>query len=301
MYYLLFAILYLVSLLPFRLLYILSDFAFFILYHVVGYRKNIVYNNLDIAFPEKSVEEKKAIMKKFYKNLTDTFIETIKLLSISEKIFDRHISIDVSNLNALAEKGLSIQVHSGHQMNWEMAHLAFSKNVKIPWVGVYMQIKNSSMNKLFLKIRRKFNAVMLAAGDFKKSIRNFYNSQYMLALIADQNPGIPKNAQWLYFFNRPAPFLGGPEKGAIRNKTAVVFANFVKTSRGYYRFETTVITEDASVMQDGELTLLYRDFLEESICKQPDNYLWSHRRWKIPYKSIYAKRWIDSRPAPADH
>lgn len=259
-----------------------------------------MYNNLDIAFPEKSAGEKKVIMRKFYKNLTDTFIETIKLLSISNKRFHKHISIDVSEVNALVHKGISIQVHSGHQMNWEYAHLAFSKNVNVPWIGVYMQINNSSMNKLFLKIRSKYNAVMMAAGDFKKSIRNYYSSQYMLALIADQNPGIPKNAQWLYFFNRPAPFLGGPEKGAIRNKTAVVFVNFVKTARGQYRFEPVIITENASDMQDGELTLRYRDFLESSIRKQPDNYLWSHRRWKIPYNSNYAKRWIDTRPAPAD-
>ncbi len=298
MYYLLYAILYLLSLLPFRVLYILSDAAFFILYNVAGYRKKIVYGNLDIAFPEKTPDEKMLIMRKFYKNLTDTFIETIKLLSISDKTFDKRISIDVNAVNALAEKGLSIQVHSGHQMNWEYAHLAFSRNVTVPWIGVYMQIKNPSMDRLFLKIRKKFQAVMLAAGDFKKSIRNYYGSQYMLALIADQNPGIPKNAQWLYFFNRPAPFLGGPEKGAIRNKTAVVFVNFVKTSRGYYRFEPNIITEDASNLKDGELTLRYRDFLESCIREQPDNYLWSHRRWKIPYNSSYAKRWIDPQPAP---
>ncbi len=298
MYYLLYTILYLMSLLPFRMLYVLSDVAFFILYHIVGYRKKIVYNNLDIAFPEKTPAEKKVIMKKFYRNLTDTFIETIKLLSISDRTFDKHISIDVKALNALADKGISIQVHSGHQMNWEYAHLAFARHVKVPWIGVYMQIKNPAMNRLFLKIRSKYHAVMLAAGDFKKSIRNYYSSQYMLALIADQNPGIPKNAQWLYFFNRPAPFLGGPEIGAIRNKTALVFVNFVKTARGYYRFEPTIITEDASDMKDGELTLLYRDFLENSIRLQPDNYLWSHRRWKIPYNSLYAKRWIDPKEAP---
>ena len=46
-------------------------------------------SNLTIAFPEKSSEEKIQIAKDFYKNLTDTFIETIKLFSISKKEFNR--------------------------------------------------------------------------------------------------------------------------------------------------------------------------------------------------------------------
>jgi KDO2-lipid IV(A) lauroyltransferase len=298
MYYLIYGPLYLLSLLPFFILYAISDFAFFLLYHVAGYRKKIVLHNLDIAFPEKTAAEKKQIAWKFYKHLTDTFIETIKLLSISDKQFDKRISIDTTECNRLVAQGKNLQVHSGHQMNWEYAHLAFAKNMEVLWVGVYMHINNKHINRLYLKIRSKFNAHMLAARDFSKDIRDIYTKQYALALIADQNPGWPKNNYWLNFFNRPAPFMAGAEKGAVRNNTAVVFVNFVKLKRGYYRFEPYVITENAGTMADGELTRLYRDFLEASIRKQPDNYLWSHRRWKWPYQKEYQKRWIDTVPPP---
>lgn len=298
MYYIVYAVLYLISLLPFFILYLISDLAYFILYYLVGYRKKVVLDNLSIAFPEKSFTEKRSIMRKFYRNLTDTFIETIKLLSISQKNLDRRNVVDFSLLDQLQNKGLNVQLHSGHQMNWEYANLAFSKKSKVPWIGIYMQISSKVMEKLFLKIRRKYNAVLISARDFTKTIRSFYNQQYILALIADQNPGIPKNAQWLYFFNKPAPFMASPEKGAIRNGTAVVFVNFIKVRRGYYRYDTELITENASDMQDGELTRLYRDFLEKGIRSQPDNYLWSHRRWKFSYDESFEKRWIDLRNAP---
>jgi KDO2-lipid IV(A) lauroyltransferase len=267
------------------------------MYHLAGYRKEIVLSNLNIAFPEKSDTEKKQIAKQFYKNLVDTFIETIKLLSISDKEFDRRVSIDIKQCNDIVQYK-NIQVHSGHQMNWEYAHLAFAKNIQALWVGVYLEINDKKIDRLFLKVRKKFNAFMLPTGEFIKKIRTIYGQRYALALITDQNPGIPKNAYWLYFFNRPAPFMAGAEKGAIRNNTAVVFVNFLKLRRGYYKFEPVLITENANEFKDGELTVLYRNFLEDAIRQQPANYLWSHRRWKWEYDHDYEKRWIDTTPPP---
>ena len=267
------------------------------MYHVLGYRKEIVMSNLSIAFPNKSPEERAAIAKQFYKNLADTFLETIKLLSISASAFEKRITLDPTEVNRIASFK-NVQVHSGHQMNWEYAHLAFAKKMNVRWVGVYMKIKNNNIDRLFLQIRRRFCAHMVSAGNFSKEIRPVYDQRYALALIADQNPGIPKNAYWLHFFNRPAPFLTGADKGATRNNTAVVFVNFIKVRRGYYKFEPHIITENGSEFKDGEITLLYRDFLERSITERPDNYLWSHRRWKWSYKNEYKRRWIDKIPAP---
>jgi KDO2-lipid IV(A) lauroyltransferase len=74
----------------------------------------------------------------------------------------------------------------------------------------------------------------------------------------------------------------------------------IKVKRGKYRFITEVLIEYVSNLKEGELTRLYRDKLEETICQNPDNYLWSHRRWKWPYKSEYAEKWIDVSPIPTD-
>ena len=109
MYYIIYGSLYLVSLLPFFILYGISDFAYFIIYRISGYRKEVVFYNLRIAFPEKSEIEIKAIAKQFYKNLIDTFIETVKLLSISEKDFNKRAVVDLEECNALGRKGLNIQ------------------------------------------------------------------------------------------------------------------------------------------------------------------------------------------------
>lgn len=299
MYYIIYGLLYLVSLLPFFILYAISDFASFMLYRVVKYRKQIVLDNLHIAFPEKSIEEKKAIAKKFYTNLTDTFIETIKLLSISEKEFNKRAIMNLDECNAIAAKGKSIQFSCGHQMNWEYGNWVMSQNMKIPWVGVYMKINSKAVDRLFYNLRAKKGAVLVAAHEFKARMHQVFDKPYALGLAADQNPGVPQKAFWLYFFSKAAPFVQGPDKGAIRTNSAVVFANFVKTKRGYYEFVPTVITENGRDLTAGELTRMYRDYLEASIRTAPDNYLWSHRRWKWEYQPEYEKFWIDNVPPPA--
>lgn len=62
-------------------------------------------NNLAIAFPQKTEQERKGIAKQFYKNLIDTFLESIKLLSISKDEINIRAMMDFSEVNQLIEKG----------------------------------------------------------------------------------------------------------------------------------------------------------------------------------------------------
>lgn len=297
MYYIIYGLLYLMSLLPFWFLYLLSDFVAFLLYNVFAYRKKVVMYNLSIAFPEKSMKEKKAIAKKFYHNLTDTFLETVKMISLSDKAFEKRCTIEIAKTNELAARGISIQLHSGHQMNWEYMNWILAKNLTIPWIGIYQPITNKALNKIFYQFRSRYKTVLVSVKEFRTRMHQLFKQQYALGLAADQNTS-PPTAYWQYFFSKPAPFVMGPEKGAIKNKTAVVFFNAVRgKKRGYFHFETTVITENAAGMEKGELTRMYRDFLENIIRQQPENYLWTHRRWRHNYSPEFEKNWIDNRTA----
>lgn len=253
-------------------------------------------NNLGIAFPEKSIEERKSIAKFFYRNLTDTFIETIKLLSISEDEFLKRASINVEKILPLIKKGKNIQFHCGHQFGWEFGNWIIAKKMPISFIGIYMKIKNKMVNRLFYKLRSRPGTVLVAAQEFKQKMHQLFVNQYTIGLVADQSPGDASYAYWLNFFNRPTPFVTGPDRSAIKNDTAVVFVNLKKIKRGYYFFETEVFCENGSQFKEGEITLSYRDFLEKSIKEQPDNYLWSHRRWKFEYSEEYSMRWIDKIP-----
>jgi Kdo2-lipid IVA lauroyltransferase/acyltransferase len=288
-YYPVYWLLYLLSLLPLRVLYLLSDFAFFILYRVVAYRKNVVYDNLKIAFPEKTDEERKKIAKEFYLNFTDTFIEMLKMISVSEKEVQRRGQCDFVLINSLIEKGYNIHIMAGHQFNWEFANLVYALHLKIPFVGIYMPVGNKIMDRIFFNMRSKFGTIMISAHDFKHKMHGVFSKQYLLALAADQNPSNPSRAYWLHFFSKPAPFVTGPSKGAVKNNTAVVYVGFHKVKRGYYSFKASLVTDEGISHTPEELTIIYRNLLEETIRQNPSNYLWTHRRWRHEWKPEYGE------------
>jgi KDO2-lipid IV(A) lauroyltransferase len=298
MYFVIYGFLYLVSLLPFPVLYFFSDGIYFFLFYVFGYRRKIVKANLKIAFPEKSDKEIRKISKQFYHNLTDTFIEIIKLISMSNRIFEKRCKGDFTIIEDLIKKGKNVQLHAGHQFNWEFGSLFMSKTIKsIPTYAIYMPINNTAVERLFLKIRQKYGTIFIKAPEFREKREQIFNERFVFFLAADQNPGSPGSAYWLNYFSKPAPFITGPEVGGIKNDTAIVFVRSRIPKRGHYVLECTLCCENAATTAPGEITRAFRDFLEKIIKEEPTNYLWTHRRWKWDYQEEYSNNWIDTKPA----
>ncbi len=290
MYYLVYGFLYILSLLPLRVLFVFSDFIYFIIYYVVGYRKKIVLNNLSIAFPEKTEKEREQIAKQFYHNLTDTFIETIKLIGASRGFIQRHVTADYSIFEKLHAEGRSSQVHLGHNFNWEFVQHAFALYAKQPFLGVYMPMESKVFNRIFIKMRSRFGTILLPATDMRKAMIPWRNKEYILGLVADQNPGDPARAFWVNFFGRPTPFVTGPENGARLNNLVVVFCHITKAKRGHYIIHFQLAEENPLEQPKGALTKTYVHFLEKTIRANPEMWLWSHRRWKHGWKEEYGEQ-----------
>lgn len=286
-YYVVYGLLYLLSLLPLRVLFLFSDFAYIILYYIVGYRKKVVHYNLSIAFPDKPESERKEIAKRFYKNFTDNFIETIKLLSADVAYINEHFTGDYSIFEQLYQQGRKSQVHLGHNFNWEMANVAVAANISQQLLTLYMPIESKIFDRLFLKLRSVTGVVMLPATKIRSAILPWRNTQYSLALVADQSPAEPTNAYWVSFFGRPTAFLRAPENGARVGNLPVIFSSFIKTKRGHYHGFFELAEDSPASLPKGELTKRYAQYLEAFIRKHPDMYLWSHRRWKLVWKEEY--------------
>ncbi len=287
MYYVVYGFLYLLSLLPLRVLYFFGDVVYGIIYYLIGYRKKVVLKNLDIAFPYKTAGEKERIAKKFYRNFIDTFIETIKLFSVGKKWMQKHCKVDTSILYELHRQGKKCQIHLGHNFNWELANLVVPYDSPYLQLSIYMPLTNKTLDRIFKKLRAKNGAVLLPATRISQAMIPYRNEQYLMALVADQNPGVPSKAYWFHFFGRPTPFVRGPEKNARANQVAVVFAYITKQKRGYYEIHFELASDSPHLLQETELTKTYVSFLEKVIRASPEMWLWSHRRWKHEWKPEY--------------
>ncbi|HRH48744.1 MAG TPA: lipid A biosynthesis acyltransferase [Panacibacter sp.] len=292
MYYIIYGFLYALSLLPWCVLYIISDGIYLLMYYIIGYRKDVVMDNLTIAFPEKTAAERTAIMKDFYKGFIDNFIETIKLFSISGEELNKRFVGNFEVVNDLYATGKKVQLHSGHFFNWEFANLGYSHNFKYPLLTVYMPISNKALDKIFINMRKKFGANLIAATEFATKFAGYNKQQYCLALVGDQNPGSPENAYWTTFFGKMTPIVKGPERGARVANTAIVMCNFYKVKRGYYKTDLVLLTTEPRSLPQGEITKQMISFVEDSIRKHPSGYLWSHRRWKWEFDAEKYKKMV---------
>ena len=245
--------------------------------------------NLLIAFPEKTEEERVKIAKAFYHNFLDTFIETLKFLSISDRAFSKRISGNFEIFNQLYESGQNVQIHSGHFFNWEYMNWAVPKYAPYPFIGVYHEIRNKTINKLILNLRQRYHSIMLSSYDFKTTFHQLAKGRYALGLYADQHPPNIGQSFWLPFFGKLTPFVTGPEKSARINNTAVVFVHHYKVKRGYYHANFELITTTPQEYGRGQLTRVYVDWLQDCIRRKPSNYLWSHRRWKGEYREEFSR------------
>jgi Kdo2-lipid IVA lauroyltransferase/acyltransferase len=298
MYYIVYGLLYLFSLLPLRILFLFSDFVYLLLYYVFGYRKKVVMDNLLQAFPEKTENERKTIAKKFYRNFTDNWIETIKLLSISKAALNKRVSSNVDVFYQLHKEGRSVQLNLGHFFNWEYMTLYTGINQPYTFLTVYLPQSSKTTNRLFLHLRSRWGNPQLPATDMARAIIPWRKKQHLLALGADQSPPLGEFAYWLYFLNRPTAFLKGPEKFARLQQVPVVMMTTTKPKRGHYHFEYFLLADHPKEMKEGELMRQYAKHLEENIKLQPEIYLWSHKRWKRQWKPEYKDLWVDDKPMP---
>jgi KDO2-lipid IV(A) lauroyltransferase len=275
-----YGIFYLLSLLPWKVLYFLSDCIYALIYYIAGYRKDVVMKNLTIAFPEKTEKERKRIAKDFYHKFIDTFIEMIKLLSVSKKDLLKRVTTNIEILDELFETGQSVIMTSGHFFNWEFANLTASGFSKYPFIGIYKKVSNKAFDDLAYKLRGKFGTILISTEEFRKEYLHYSKVQHAIGLIADQNPANPAYGSWYPFFGKMAPFLRGPEKTAKSLDAAIVLVNFYQERRGHYKVDLSLYTTTPRLLPEGEITKTLVHFVEDCIRKNPSNYLWSHRRWK---------------------
>ena len=268
------------SLLPFSGLYLLSDFLFFVTYYLVRYRRDVVRRNLKNAFPDHSKADLKKIERKFYKNLADTSVETIKLLSISEEDLLKRVKFDTSLTTKYHTQGWPVFGMTSHFCNWEWLLVAGSNQLGLKLHAVYQKLSNSFFNDLMIRIRSRFGVVLHEKEDIVKDILHLNEGSYLISMVADQRPFSGENKYWTLFLNQDSAFYTGTELLARRKDIKVIYASMKRFSRGYYEVCFKEIESSPKTSLPGEITEKFIQLSEQDILDDPASYLWSHERWK---------------------
>jgi len=278
---LVYPIMWLISILPHRIFYFVSDLAFVLVYRIVGYRRKVVQENLNLVFPEKSSEEIKSIEKKFYKHLCDLFLEMIQTLNLSEEQIKKKYHITNVAVVQEIEKTKSILVPCAHYGNWEW-NPSLNLYVASKGYAVYQTIANTYFDRLFLKLRSRWGTTLITQQETVKTVmRNEKNGiKGVYGMISDQSPMAIKAQYWEEFMGIKVPVFNGVELMARKMDLAAIFMKVSKVKRGHYEAEFIPITVSGKETAPSEITKKFIELTENQIRERPELYLWTHRRWK---------------------
>lgn len=281
-YYITIPFIYLLSILPFPILYLICDGFYVILYYLIGYRKKVVITNLKNSFPDKSEKEIQRLTKDFYHYLCDLIPETFKTLTISKRSMLRHCTL-APEAKAIFDRfhaeGKSIVLVMGHYGNWEWAGNTFSLTCQQKLFVVYHPLKNKYFDGLMYRMRTRFGTGLIPMKETYKDMVRHKTMISATAFIADQTPR-PDNAFWTTFLNQDTPVFWGTERIAKKIDFPIVYISVARLRRGYYTINAEVLVENPRETADGDISTLHTARLEKDIHKQPEIWLWTHKRWK---------------------
>ncbi len=270
-------------LVPFSLLYVFSDGLAFLLYRVVGYRKRVIFENLERAFPEKSAAEIKKIVRDTYRNLTDVTLETIKSHTTPLAEISRRCQVlNPEIVSAFQDKGRCVILAASHNCNWEYGGLTMPVGLRDRLYGVYKPLSNKVIDGYIAKCRGRSGIVPIPMDDVVGVMRTQKDKKaWAYMLISDQSPSSRKRAQWVTFMGQETATLPGLDVLARLFDFPVFRYEIRRVRRGFYEIEYEPLWLEPASAKEGDITRAYTTRLEAEIRANPGNWLWSHKRWKM--------------------
>ncbi|MEY3052289.1 MAG: Lipid biosynthesis lauroyl acyltransferase [Bacteroidota bacterium] len=266
---------------PLRVLHAtVSPLLRFLLQLVFRYRLRTVRNNLRLAFPTEDAYCEQQTGK-YYHHLADLLVETIKGLSMSQEELSarfRYLNADI--FDPYYEQGRDILLLGAHLSNWEWGVATFPTAVRHQVTGIYKPLRNQRLNVFLLARRCRWGLRLLPLAQAGRAMAGGRDRPGILVLIADQRPARADHAVQVEFFGRKTPFHRGPEKLARRFDLPVFTFTVERNARGMYEVRFRLLAENSRELPDGGLVRKYATRLEADIRRQPEAWLWSHRRWK---------------------
>jgi Kdo2-lipid IVA lauroyltransferase/acyltransferase len=269
-----------ISYLPYSVLYFISDGLYVVIYKVVGYRKEVILQNVTNSFPHKTSGEHLQIVNDFYKHLCDLVVESIKGFTISEaEVKQRMKVINPEYIDRFFDKGQSVILAGGHYNNWELFAVAIDAPIKHKAVALYKPLSNKFFDEKMRSSRSRYGLEMIST---KGSRQEFEKTDCLRVIIlgVDQFPGRSTNCYWSTFLNQDTAMIFGTEKYAKEYNYPVLYGRINKVKRGHYAFEFSDAIEEPRQTGYGEITRTINYLLEKDIIARPQYWLWSHKRWK---------------------
>lgn len=266
------------SLLPLWMMYAISSVLWPLMYYVVRYRREVVRRNLTESFPEWTPREIKRLERRFYRYFSDMLFESIKMATISPKTISRRMRfVNADEIEATLAQGRNVSLYLGHVGNWEwVSSLPLHLPHGVAAGQVYHRLRNRNFDRLLLESRERMGAVCVEMKDVVRRIGKFD----IMGYIADQSPRREHIRHYVEFLNHRVPAYVGAEQLTRKYGAEAWFLDMRRVGRGRYEGRFVRLDGQTAATSEWGLTDLYYQHLEASVLRQPEIYLWTHKRFK---------------------
>lgn len=266
------------------MLYGLSNVLYSIVYYIARYRRKVVRRNLVASFPEWQHNEVIRTERRYYHHLCDLFVESLYGLRATPKQLIEHYRITNRELlDRYYEQGQSVMLMSAHYNNWEYLVLSLGFQVRHHGIGVGKPLDQQAFGKLLTASRTRYGTEVVDQTNVRQ-VMAFYDQYHVpcaYMMLSDQSPSNAHKSFWTHFLHQDTPFLYGTEYFARKYDYPVLYYTVSKVRRGFYELTLGELCTDPRAVPEGTITQCYVKWLEETIRRQPEYWLWSHRRWKL--------------------
>ncbi len=270
----------------------------FLLFKILGYRiassmssmivsvigplfrsKKIVTNNIKNSLSITDNDEISKIINNMWSNYGRILSDYIFIKNFRLGKLNNYIKIEGNEiLEKIKTEKKPVIFISGHFNNFELMAMEIEKS-GINLAAIYRPLNNIFLNKIVERIRKKYickNQIKKGVSGIRKMIE-FYNKNFSIALMIDQrvSEGIYSN-----FFGKPALTTSIPAKMVKKFGCKIVPIYIERINKINYKMK---IFEPMSFEKTDSLENITNNlniWLEKMIKNNPNQWIWSHNRWK---------------------
>ena len=241
--------------------------------------KKIIRSNLLKAIPNLSNDDLEIIIKKMWSNYGRILSEYIFMKDFRNNSLKNNLKIEGQDiLDKIKNNNESVIFISGHFNNFELMAMHLEKS-GINLAAIYRALNNKFLNFVMEKIRKKY----ICKNQIKKGISgtkqllSFFKNDVSIALMIDQrvSQGIKSN-----FFGHEALTTTIPAQfiKKFNCKVVPIYIERIKNINFKLTVHNPIRYDNSDTIES--ITLNLNEVLEKMILKKPEQWIWSHNRWK---------------------